>query len=313
MPKALLINIKYLITMTIPLELKEKIKQVSNLPTLPHAACLIMDRINNPKTSSSDIASIVSQDVSLTAKILRLANSAYYGIPRTIANINEAIVILGFRVIYTVVLSQTVFDMFPDHKLSIKFNRKKFWKHCVTCAILSKLIAGTITIRKTEPENSFCAGLLHDIGKIVMEQYLHDDMHRAIDYSIKSGIPFFRAEAELLGYAHTDVAEWLISRWNLPDLLYKPIIYHHSPGQIIQNHSKQSIQPPEINTCICHISDYLCFSEEISENKADSAQPPLDTGTLSILGFTKRKFELLKKQLPEVMENMESFYDILFT
>ena len=298
--------------MTIPLELKDKIKQVSNLPTLPHAAYLIMDRINNPKTSSSDVASIVSQDVSLSAKILRLANSAYYGIPRTIANINEAVVILGFKVIYTIVLSQTVFDMFPDHKLSSKFNRKKFWKHCVICGIISKLIAEKIKAKKVEPEDSFCAGLLHDIGKIVMEQYLHSDMHNVIDYSTKSTKSFFESENDLLGYTHTNVAEWLISRWSLPDLLYYPLIYHHSPGQIIFNHTKQTIQPPEINTCICHIADYLCYSEEISDNKPDSAQPPFNSESLSITGFTDSDIGLIKKQLPEVLENMKSFYDILF-
>ena len=141
--------------MSIPVELKEKIKRISNLPTLPQNVTTIMNRINDPKTSSRDVASVVSQDVALAAKILRLANSVFYGIPRTIKNVNEAIVILGFKVVYTVILSLTVFDLFPDSNRSLHFNRKKFWKHCVICGLLSRLIAQKIKNNTSEPEDSF--------------------------------------------------------------------------------------------------------------------------------------------------------------
>lgn len=298
--------------MPIPIELKEKIKRISNLPTLPKNAFTIMNRINNPKTSSRDLASVVNQDVALSAKILRLANSAFYGIPRTINNVNEAIVILGFKVIYTIVLSLTVFDMFPDSSLSLHFNRKKFWKHCVICGLLSKVIAQKIKNRKIEPEDSFCAGLLHDIGKIVMEQYLHDDMHKVIDYCLKSGKSFYQSEKELLGYTHADVTELLISRWNLPDMLYYPLVFHHSPEQSLPDRTKQNISSPEINASICHIADYLCYSDEMPDNKPDFAQPHLEPASLRIIGFTERQLELLKGRIPEVLENIEN-YNILFT
>ena len=298
--------------MSIPIELKEKIKRISNLPTLPQNASTIMNRINDPKTSSSDVASVVSQDVALSAKILRLANSAFYGIPRTINNVNEAVVILGFKVIYTIVLSLTVFDMFPDSSLSLHFNRKKFWKHCVICGLLSRLIAQKMKNNRIEPEDSFCAGLLHDIGKIVMEQYLHDDMHTVIDYSLKGGKSFFQSEKELLEYTHADVTELLISRWNLPDMLYYPLVFHHSPEQFLSDSTKQNISSPEINAGICHIADYLCYSDEISDNKPDFAQPHLEPASLKIIGFTERQLELLKSQVPEVLKNSESYY-ILFT
>lgn len=298
--------------MHIPIELKEKISHISNLPTLPQNVLAIMNRLNNPKTSSGDVASVVIQDVSLSAKIIRLANSAFYGIPRTINNINEAIVILGFKVIYTIILSLTVFDMFPDSGLSIHFNRRKFLKHCIISGLLSKAIAQKIKNRKIDLEDSFCAGLLHDIGKIVMEQYLHNDMHTVVNYCLKSGESFFQSEKKLLGYTHADVTELLISRWNLPDRLYYPLVFHHSPQQALSDPAKQTVGSADITTSICHIADYLSYSDQIPDNRSDFAQPHLDSSSLKIIGFTEGDLEEIKSRLPEIVENIEGF-SILFT
>ena len=122
-------------------ELRERIKGITNLPTLPQVASRLMAVINNPATSSSDVAFIVGQDLSLSAKVLRLANSAFYGMPRSITNINNAVVILGLRVINTMVLSLTVFDMFPGDRKSALFNRQAFWRHSLGCGVIAKMMA----------------------------------------------------------------------------------------------------------------------------------------------------------------------------
>ena len=145
-----------------------------------------------------------------------------------------------------------------------------------------------------------------------MEQYLHDDMHTVIDYSLKSGKSFFQSEKELLGYTHADVTELLISRWNLPDMLYYPLVFHHSPEQLLSMSAEQNSSSPETITSICHIADHLCYSDEMSDNKPDFAQPRLEPVSLKIVGFTERELELLKSQIPEMLESSEN-YAILFT
>ncbi len=295
--------------MNIPIELQDKIKRIANLPTLPQVACGIMDQVNNPKASSNDIASIVSQDISLSAKILRLANSAFYGMPRTIANINEAIVILGFKVIFTMVLSLTVFDMFPHDKRSAQFDRKKFWQHCLICGLISKLIAENIAIRRINPEEAFCAGLLHDIGKIVMEQYLHDDLHRAIDYGNKSGKSFYQSESDLLGYTHSNVAEWMILRWNLPEVLSFPIVHHHTPGESSGNDGSQ-VTIAEMHTHICHIADYESYNTQIMDNASTMPPPDLQPESLETIGLSKKQLTAIHEQLPEKLEQLTVFYDL---
>ncbi len=288
--------------MTIPIELKDKIKRIANLPTLPQVAIHLIECVNNPESSSSNVASIISKDMSLSAKILRLSNSVYYGMPRKVTNINEAIVILGFKVINTIALSLTVFDMFPDNKESVKFDRALFWKHSILCGLISKAIAEKISRKDINPEDTFCCGLLHDVGKVIMEQYLHDDLNSALVYGFDNKMSCFESETETLGYTHTDVAEWLISRWNLPEVLYYPIVYHHNPLKI---------ESFKVNTSICHIADYLCYDEDVSDSETVDVPPPLVQECFDITGLSKQQIDEVKSIIPEELEKMSAFFEML--
>jgi HD-like signal output (HDOD) protein len=288
--------------MPITEQLKDKIEHFANLPTLPLLASRLMSIINNPLTSSSDVAFVVGQDLSLSAKVLRLANSAFYGIPRSITNINNAVVILGLKVINTMVLSLTVFDMFPgdNHSTSL-FNRKAFWIHSLSCGLIAKFLASRI--RKVilfDPEEAFCAGLLHDIGKVVMEQYLHDDFHQALDHAAQQKIPIYQAEQEMLGYCHTDIAEWLTETWSLPTEIRYSLIYHHNPTNATQ--CKDIIS-------LCHLADWLCYETGMVIDKKYEA-PELQENCITLLKLLPQDIDSIKEQLPEELEKTSIFYNI---
>jgi HD-like signal output (HDOD) protein len=232
-------------------ELQDRIKTIANLPTLPHIASRLMQIVNSPDTSADTVASLVSQDISLSAKVLRLANSAFYGIPKSINTLNNAVVILGFKIIQTMVLSLTVFDMFTrdDDEDGVAFDRNDFWRHSLRCAVIARLLAHRR--RRSfalDPEEAFCAGLLHDVGKVVMEQYLNQDFHKALHHARLHNLSSFEAERDVLGYTHCDVASWLTGSWSLPDEIEQPLVCHH--------------EPEEATICvdsvmICHIADVL--------------------------------------------------------
>ncbi len=283
-------------------QLKDKIEHFANLPTLPQVATRLMSMINNPLTSSSDVAFIVGQDLSLSAKVLRLANSAFYGIPRSITNINNAVVILGLKVINTMVLSLTVFDMFPENRRSAAlFNRKTFWVHSLSCGLVAKFLA--TRIRKVilfDPEEAFCAGLLHDIGKVVMEQYLHDDFHQALEFASRNKIPIFQAENSQLGYSHTDIAEWLTESWSLPTEIRLSLIHHHDPAA--------SIQCQDI-IALCHIADWLCYETGMVIN-GDYQAPELQENCIKLLKLLPQDIDAIKELLPSELEKTSIFFDI---
>lgn len=284
-------------------ELKDKIAHFSNLPTLPQVATKLMGMINNPLTSASDVAFIVGQDLSLSAKVLRLANSAFYGIPRSINNIHNAVVILGLKVINTMVLSLTVFDMFPDDKKEeSQFNRNAFWLHSLGCGLIAKFLTAKINkVILFDPEEAFCAGLLHDIGKVVMEQYMHDDFHKALTYATTHNVSLYDAEKQTLGYTHTDIADHLTAGWNLPTEIRLSLMYHHTLADAPECHDIISL---------CHLSDCLCYETGMVIDP-DIIPPKLDQSAIERLKIVPEDIEQMKTVIPAELEKTSAFFNIV--
>jgi HD-like signal output (HDOD) protein len=287
--------------MTSKKDLQSRVEQITNLPTLPAIVSRLMHIVNDPSSSSGDVASIVGQDLALSAKILRLANSAFYGMPRAVTSIHNAVVILGLKVINTIVLSLTVFDMFPNEKRSSQFDRTAFWRHSTSCALICRFLASRMkTFVLFDKEEAFCAGLLHDIGRIVMEQYLHDDFHRALKAAKHKHLPLYIAEVETLGYAHTDVAGWLTAKWDLPPVTRHPMVYHHTPLDTKEHHQM---------VALCHWADALCYELKLTIGD-DYTKPPFIEGATKDLGLTADDIEALKLNLNTELEKVNIFCEI---
>jgi len=268
-------------------ELQDKIKAIANLPTLPHVASKLTKMINSPSTSADIVAALVAQDVSLSAKVLRLANSAFYGIPKSVNTLKSAVVVLGFKILHTMVLSLTVFDMFGkgDSK-SVIFDREAFWQHSLRCATIARLLARTRLGRiAIDPEEAFCAGLLHDIGKVVMEQYLHTDFHKALLHARVHRISGFEAEKYVLGYTHNDVASWLTTSWSLPDEILQPLVHHHEPALA---------QSCGDSVMLCHIADILSHAGDDFDERELFPQ-------IKSLGITPKDLTGIIQKIPDEM------------
>jgi len=284
-----------------PKELRTKIECIANVPTLPEIVRRVMRIVHEPTTSAKDVAFIIGQDLALSAKVLRLANSAFYGIPRSITSINNAVVVLGFKVISTIVLGLTVFDMFPRDKKSALFNRTAFWRHCTSCGAISRFLVEQMTMFfPFDAEEAFCAGLLHDIGKVVMEQYLHDDFHKALRFAKSNKMSLFEAEKESLGYTHTEVAGWLTSKWELPANLVAPLVFHHRPSK-----AKDCADM----ATLCHYADFLCYELKLTISE-DCIAPFLDHAQVKRLGISEHGLEKVKIRLGEELEKIDLFCDI---
>jgi HD-like signal output (HDOD) protein len=287
--------------MTGKAHLRRKIEQITNLPTLPEIVVHILRIVNDPETSAKEIGRAVSQDPPLSAKLLRLANSAFYGMPRSITSIQNAVVLLGTKVIRTIVLSLTVFDMFPGDNHSSLFNRTAFWRHSTSCAFLCRFLSEAMEgVFPFYSEESFCGGLLHDLGKVVMEQYLHEDFHHALRHAKDKKIPLFDAEMEILGYAHTDVAEWLTSNWELPDSIQLPMVFHHTPSRAPQCKNLVTL---------CHFADHLCYKLKLSID-VDFAGPALDAESLKALSLSEEQVEKVTARLATELDKINLFCEI---
>jgi HD-like signal output (HDOD) protein len=159
--------------------------------------------------------------------MIRLANSAFYGIPRSISSITSAVVVLGFNTIRSLVLSASVAKIF-DGKHSLDMDR--FWKHSIVTAMASKIIVRHLmSVRMMDPESAFCAGVIHDIGMLIFSQHLPDDYEKVCDYSRQNKVPLLEAEDKLLGVNHAQMGKILADKWALPLDLEYSIVFHHNP------------------------------------------------------------------------------------
>ncbi len=211
---------------------RRMIESIDQLPSLPSIVTRLVQVVNSPDTSAEDAAGVIEKDPALTSKMLRLANSAFYGIPRTISSVSSAVVILGFNTIKSLVLSASVVRMFPSGGgKGDTFDRRRFWKHSIVCGLAARSITRALmSVKMMDPESSFCAGILHDIGKLVFEQYMHEEYVGTCSHAADKGIAMVKAESEVLGITHTEVGRMLADKWALPSELEASIVSHHNPS-----------------------------------------------------------------------------------
>jgi len=204
--------------------IKKAIEKVKELPTLPAVANKVNMLLADPKSSTADLAEVIELDQSITAKILKLVNSVCYSLPERVSSIQQAIALLGYKNISNIVLMLSVFDTLK-HSGKSSFNRRGFWIHSIATAIISERIAKESMYRATD--DIFTAGLLHDLGKVFMDVYLHEEFEKIIEAAAQSGSSFFEAEHSLFDVDHAMVGEWITRAWKLPINVVAVIKHHH--------------------------------------------------------------------------------------
>jgi putative nucleotidyltransferase with HDIG domain len=246
----------------------ESIKQkVRDIPSLPEVVTKVMELVQNPNSSAAQLSRIISHDPGLTSRVLRLVNSAYYGFPKQISSIQHAVMILGFTTMRGLVLSSSIFKIFTpksgDQRL---LDYRKFWKHSLISAICAKNINSYL--RLMQDEDIFSSAILHDIGKIILDQYDHENYTKA--YSKVLNQIFFdqvlNAEKEFCSVDHQETGFMIADGWNLPESISEVIRYHHNPLEAENN---------KVLTSVVYIANILSYclidALEIKDEMFDSA------------------------------------------
>jgi len=198
--------------------------KVRELPTLPVIAHNIQRLLGDPRSSAQDLAEIIEKDQSITAKVLKLVNSAAWALPEKVTNIAQAISLLGYRSISHMVTTLAVFDSLEKMGRG-SFDRRAFWIHSIASAVTSRKIAERTKL--AEAEDAFTAGLLHDLGKVFMDGYFNDDFTSVLRTAEDRGISFLEAEHLLLEVDHAVIGEWISRTWQLPLFIVATVKHHH--------------------------------------------------------------------------------------
>ncbi len=205
--------------------IKEELEKIQSLPTLPVIASRLLNMLDSKTVSMADISKIIVVDPALTSRILKIANSPYYGMRNRIDTIKLALVILGINEIKNVLLSISLFRTFSMDDEEFQFDSKTFWIHSMATAHFAKKLAKDFRL-KSHGED-FTAGLIHDIGKLIIAQYFTEFIPDIRKTMQKESIPNYEAEEKILGLSHMDIGAWLAEKWKLPAHLIQTIRFHH--------------------------------------------------------------------------------------
>lgn len=263
------------------------INKLKEIKSFPQFVVETLRKLNDPTSNASDVAISLSRDEGLVLRTLKLANSAAYGMPRNIADISEAIALLGYKTISNIVLSATVYSMMDKGLSGYALDRGELWRHSLTAAYSARYIAQKT--KKVSADEAYVAALLHDIGKIVLNDYVRFGYGIIVKLVEEEQIPFTDAEHKVLGFDHAAVGALLVERWDLPKAYHYSTLFHHKPNDLDSEHTEYQ---PLVD--VVSVANFVCLMMGIGIG-SDGLQSYFYQEPLDRLGIDN--YELLMSEL----------------
>lgn len=268
-------------------ELRRLVTGMTAIPSLPSLYLELVSELESAESSLKKVSNVISQDIGMTAKILQLVNSDLFGIADRITNPEQAVTILGLDTIRSLVLSIGVFSQMLEGSPTANASRE-LWTHSLITGVFARQIGNVENLGRRKGEECFTAGLLHDIGKLVLWMNTPDKYQTILETSRSEKRALWTVEKEVLGCTHADIGAYLLGLWALPDPVVEAVAYHHNPkGSTVKTFSSLSI---------VHVANYLANRHSAVEYEAQ-----LDRDYMAGIGFLERvdNWELLCKVTAE--------------
>jgi HD-like signal output (HDOD) protein len=261
------------------LTLEKIVEETSDLPALPEATLAVMKESQSSTSTAHSVAKYLEQDQALTARVLRLANSAFYGMQRKICSPEEAVVVLGMRAVRNLAMIASTYHWMSKPLLGYGMEPGEFWQHSLGTAIAAQLIANTKS--DSSADTAFTCGLLHDVGKLALSSWLERRAVRMSTIAAKLAVPMEVAERRILGFDHQEVGGLLVEKWNLPKAIVEVASYHHRPSECFPTSSL-------VDTV--HLGDYVASVSAIGHG-GEGIQVSCDAEALARIGADEQDLE----------------------
>lgn len=275
-------------------DIKSRVRQIEGLPPFPATHAEILKLAKSEEASADDLAEKIQLDPSLIATVLKLANSSYYGFTKKTDSLSLAVTRLGMEEIANLIMTAQVFEKLGGMEKGEGLDIQAFWKHSVGTAFAARAIGKKL---QTEVESSFLAGMLHDLGKIVLDRFFAD-YYRSVTETVESEeIPIEQAEREILGITHAEVGGQLATEWKFSNNFLNTILHHHHPRQARRGKRLVSV---------IHMADHFCRKLEFGSG-GDSTVPEIDQSVLDQHSLGERGLQILEDAILEDLDDANSF------
>ena len=268
----------------------KRLERIVDLPTLPVIIQRLEKAIADPNSDARTLVTIIEDDPAIMTRVLKVVNSVFYA-PSFGQRINDllpAVTRLGFNTIKNITMTTAVFGSFRKSDAPL-FNREEFWRHSVTVGIISVILydycSSTITHRIPK-DVIHLLGILHDLGKIVLEMHFADEFHEAIETAKEKNISLHLAEQQVMATDHSEIGAWLCEKWNITPEIVNIVRCHHDP--MIMEDGKEKAM-----AMVIHMADYICLSQRIG----DSANP--------VPSYIEEVRKSLNIEMPQIGELMD--------
>ncbi|MDR1575671.1 MAG: HDOD domain-containing protein [Treponema sp.] len=282
--------------------LTEKIAEyIKDMPSLPTSVSKVLNLCNNPQTSPADLNYVISLDPVLVGRVLKLLNSAYYGLNQRVTNLVRAIIMLGINTIKNLALSSAIMGILPKDKRYQGLDMEGFWRHSLCVGTATKLFAKQRGVDPKRLEEYFTAGLLHDIGKIPLNAVLSRDYMAAVTDADRERLSLYQAESKTLGINHCDVGAIIVNAWQLPGPVGETIVFHHNLAAYPGSHS-------DILNCVA-VANHFASEREVGFS-GDRYPIKPDGWVWQSLGVGDNVLEAIEKTVNEEIEKAKVFLTI---
>jgi len=269
---------------------RSRVERTSAIPTIPQVMKKILKAVEDPATSPASVSKLVSSDPALTLKILRVINAAVYGFVVRISSVNQAVVLLGLDVVRALLLGVSIFEMMEKTALGL-------WKHSLGCAVTSKLLAQKMGM--SDPEEASVAGLLHDIGKVVLNVQFPQEYQMAVGVARDRSMYLFDAEMEMFNMTHATAGAYFANAWRLPKFVVESIRHHHQPFLA---------KTAPTHAVIVHMADIFVKAYNVGFS-GDSFVSAVHPAAWDLFDFGEAEMMQLFSEIGEVISQVDGFFD----
>jgi len=274
---------------------KIMLSKIGEIATLPEVTAKIIAAVDDPKSTAHDLHNIIKNDPALATKILKVVNSAFYGLPGQVSDLDRAIVLLGLSAVKNIAISASISRLFTAEKISDQFSARDIWRHSVGVAVATRQFC-TIIGKKAFAEEAFLAGLIHDLGILIERQANPEQLADIIGNASKREKAFHVIETETLGVDHQILGAALAAKWKFPRGLQTVMGYHH---RIDVLSAENRLLP-----VVVHIADTLCCHDSVGFYLT-AADQKVEEALLQSVGLSEADFSAVRENLMEHVEQAE--------
>lgn len=280
----------------LPPELQKALARLTEISSLPEITTRIVEVVENPKSTAQDMHDIVKNDPALASKILKVVNSAFYGLPSQIASLDRAIVMIGLSAVKNLALAASLARLFRPGKLSERFSARDLWTHCIAVGVCARMLAEKGLGRG---EEAFVAGIVHDMGLLVEFQLFPEKLKSVIERCEAGATDFLAVERELIGADHQAFGAAMAAKWKFPPGLRAAISHHHTPESL-----KPELKPL---VTIVQVADAICCQNDIGFCLT-AAKTDVTDEMLRTIGLDEARVGEALELLPDRIKETEQIF-----